>query len=89
MALAACHEALGDDACAIALYELACITPARSRHRRRARFFLARLYAKLGRHREAREEIEVLDQDPSERDEATDDAVAELRRALLDTLPST
>jgi hypothetical protein len=85
--LAACHEVMGDDERALVLYQLACLAPAPNRHRKRARLYLARFYMKVGRHDDARVELDTLAMDPIEGDAALDVAAAELRRCLMDTIP--
>jgi Flp pilus assembly protein TadD len=86
--LAACHEALGDDDYAIALYEVACNATTPNPHRTRARLHLARLLVRLGRHDDARTELDALEAESIEPDEAIDAYAAELRRCLMDTVPS-
>lgn len=88
LALAACHEGLGDDDRAIALYKLATIAPSSNSNRRRARLYLARLYAKLGRHAEARDELESLEGESCDDDETIERAIRDLRRCLVDTMRS-
>lgn len=88
IALAACHEAFGEDEHAIVLYQAAALAPASNANRRRARVHLARLFARLGRHAEARDELDAIESEPDDGDESISTAVRDLRRCLADTLPS-
>ena len=85
IALAACHEGLGDDEQAITIYRIASAAPAAVTNRRRACLFLARLLARLGRRAEARDALENVE----DADDGLDDALDELRRSLVETLRST
>ncbi len=84
LGLAACHEALGDEERALALYRVAVATGGVGQHVANA--YLARLLSKLGQHDEAREILETLVVDES--DEAAAELVHQLRCALCDTQPS-
>ena len=86
--LAACHEGMGDDERALALYQLASTAAAPNANRKRARLYLARLLVKLGRHDEARAELDALERDACAGAEASDRSAEELRRCLMDTVPS-
>lgn len=61
LSLAACHEGMGDDERALALYEVAALAPYARPDQLRARLYLARLLVKLERDEEARDRVDELD----------------------------
>jgi len=58
--LAACHEAIGDDDRAIALYRIAIAAPIGKDDRLRAHVYLARMMVRLGRKDEARDQVAAI-----------------------------
>jgi tetratricopeptide (TPR) repeat protein len=86
IALAACHEARGDDDRAVSLYQVASCAPSRV-DARLAQLYLARLLAKTGRHDEAREILELITLEDDD-DSTFATLYTQLRRCLVDTQPS-
>ena len=86
IALAACHEAQGEEDRAISLYQVASCATTRA-DARLAQLYLARLFAKGGRHDEAREILELLAIEDDD-DAAFVTIHTQLQRCLVDTQPS-
>ena len=86
IALAACHEAQGEEERASSLFLVASCATSRP-DARLAQLYRARLFAKTGRHDDAREILETLEIEDDD-DSAFVTIHAQLSRCLVDTQPS-